>query len=142
MTEKLLSRMEFHVLTLAKTNMHCLVSWCSFLAVDAHHILNRNLWEDGGYYLSNGAPLCARHHLMAETTELSVQEIREYLEQKPGDYKLPEGFDYDKSYDTWGNEIIDAFSRIAGPLFENSGCQRALQKAGVLWQVQASDTGD
>ena len=31
--------------------------------VDAHHIMDRRLWKDGGYYLSNGAALCSKHHL-------------------------------------------------------------------------------
>ena len=28
--------------------------------------MDRKLWTDGGYYISNGAALCSKHHLDAE----------------------------------------------------------------------------
>ena len=36
---------------------------CKKPAVDAHHLLERRLWPDGGYHLDNGVSLCAEHHL-------------------------------------------------------------------------------
>jgi len=36
------------------------------ISLDAHHIINRNLIEDGGYELDNGISLCPSCHLKAE----------------------------------------------------------------------------
>ena len=44
--------------------------------LDAHHIVERRLWPDGGYYLANGVSLCEAHHRAAEATTLSCEEIR------------------------------------------------------------------
>lgn len=131
---KLLTRTEFTQLTLASTNLRCAVGFCSAGAVDAHHIFNRNLWNDGGYYLENGAPLCARHHLEAELTILSPAKLFEWLERTP---VRPPGLQWDHEYDTWGNEMVDEFTRLPGPLFSDSGCQRALDRGQVLWMFQA-----
>lgn len=63
MEYKLLSREEFKKQVFARTNGKCCVPNCDCDAVDAHHIMDRRLWKDGGYYLSNGAALCSKHHL-------------------------------------------------------------------------------
>lgn len=55
---------------------------CSKPAVDAHHILERRLFTDGGYYLDNGASVCEEHHLAAERTVLSVEELHERINCK------------------------------------------------------------
>jgi 5-methylcytosine-specific restriction endonuclease McrA len=39
---------------------------CGALAVDAHHIVNRNEMPDGGYVPTNGIALCASCHRKAE----------------------------------------------------------------------------
>ena len=49
--------------------------------IDAHHIIERRLWDDGGYYLENGATLCDDRygsigcHKKAEQTVISCDEI-------------------------------------------------------------------
>ena len=45
-------------------------------ARDAHHILERRLWPDGGYYLDNGASLCGFCHVQAEQTTLTCDALR------------------------------------------------------------------
>ena len=45
--------------------------------LDAHHIIERRLWNDGGYYLDNGATVCEEHHLLCEQTVYSVEDVRE-----------------------------------------------------------------
>jgi hypothetical protein len=131
--EKLLSREQFRVQTLLRLDGKCTLPFCSAVAVDAHHILNRNLFTTaekfGGYFLSNGAPLCSRHHLEAERSEISVESIREHLGIVSP--TLPEGFLPSVHYDTWGNILTSSFTRIPGPLFEDEGCQKALSR--VLW---------
>ena len=31
--------------------------FCQAAAIDAHHIIDRKLWADGGYFIDNGAAL-------------------------------------------------------------------------------------
>ena len=135
MPEKLLTREQFRLQTLSR-QPGCDMPFCSAEKVDAHHILNRNLWteehEKGGYFLSNGAGLCARHHYAAELTLLSVEDLR----QSVGivDFAMPARFNRGLVYDTWGNQILSTGVRKPGPLFNDPGCQKALKAAGVLWQ--------
>ena len=63
----------------AVTNGKCCVPGCTCDAVDAHHIMDRKLWSDGGYYLQNGAALCARHHLQAERGEITPKQCYDYM---------------------------------------------------------------
>lgn len=43
------------------------------VAVDAHHIINRNEMPNGGYVRSNGISLCADCHEMAEHTLIGMR---------------------------------------------------------------------
>ena len=96
--------------------------------LDAHHILERRLFSDGGYYLSNGATLCDQSgigcHMDAETTALSVEDIR----LKAGITKviLPEDMYADLVYDKWGNTILANGTRTRGPLFNDASVQKVL----------------
>ena len=77
---KLLSRDQFREKTFERDNYKCL--FCDRTNnLDAHHIIERRLWtskdELGGYFLDNGASLCEDHHLAAEMTTLSCEDIRE-----------------------------------------------------------------
>jgi len=134
--EKLLSRDDFRMQTLLRNGSICCVTNCEKQAVDAHHILNRNLFtesnEFGGYFLSNGAQLCNDHHYQAELTLISVEELRHYC----GIINpvIPENLADDQIYDCWGNLVLDTGFRIAGKLFLDEGCQKALKTAGVLWK--------
>ena len=49
---------------------------CGAPGQDAHHIIERRLFDDGGYYLDNGATLCAACHVKAEMTVLTCDAIR------------------------------------------------------------------
>ena len=71
----LLSRDQFREGTFTRDKHLCVI--CKKPAQDAHHIIERRLWDDGGYYLDNGASLCGPCHIKAEQTTLSVEEIRE-----------------------------------------------------------------
>ena len=74
MQRKLLTRDEFRNAVFGRDRHVCV--FCSKPAVDAHHILERRLWPDGGYYLENGVAVCAEHHLCCESTEISIAEVR------------------------------------------------------------------
>ena len=124
MTHKLLTRDEFREAVFARDGYRCVV--CGFGGkLDAHHIIERRLWADGGYYLSNGASLCGIHHIAAERTDISVEEIKEYA----GIVKkvIPEHFYDDQSYDKWGNPILPNGQRLIGELFFDESVQKVLQ---------------
>ena len=76
----LLSRDEFRQQVFARDGGRCVI--CSAPGQDAHHILERRLFDDGGYYLDNGATLCAACHVKAEMTVLSCDAIRAAIDGK------------------------------------------------------------
>ncbi len=124
----LLARETFHDQVLARSAGRCVM--CASKAVDAHHILERKLFPDGGFYLDNGAAVCETHHWDCETTRLSVAEIRRACGITR--IVLPPGFTAAHDYDKWGNRLRADGLREPGPLFEDTGCRRALAAGGVL----------
>ena len=70
----LLSRDKFRESVFSRDNNKCV--FCGKPAKDAHHILERRLWDDGGYYLDNGASGCEEHHILCEKTLISGDEVR------------------------------------------------------------------
>jgi hypothetical protein len=127
-TEPLLSRDEFRRQVFARDHRACVI--CGATAADAHHILERRLFGDGGYYLSNGASLCALHHLQAEQTVLSVEVIREKIHVTAP--ALPIHFYPDEHYDKWGNTILPNGRRTKGELFTDESVQKVLGSGGIL----------
>jgi hypothetical protein len=119
---KLLARDEFREAVWARDHDTCVC--CPLPAVDAHHILERRLWPDGGYYLGNGASLCAVHHLEAEQTVISCESLRR--ECGIGPILLPPHLDPDESYDKWGNAILPNGQRLRGELFDDESVQKIL----------------
>jgi hypothetical protein len=59
-------RAKFREVVFERDNHKCVVPSCSADAVDAHHLLERSLWENGGYLKDNGASVCEEHHKLAE----------------------------------------------------------------------------
>lgn len=127
-TDKLLTRDEFREKTFARDGHKCV--FCGNPAADAHHIIERRLWGDGGYYLSNGASVCNECHIKCETTEYSVDEVR----RKCGieKYAIPEHLYHDHAYDKWGNVILDDGRRMKGELFHDESVQKILKQGNVL----------
>jgi 5-methylcytosine-specific restriction endonuclease McrA len=73
-------RTKFREVVFQRDGYKCL--FCSETKnLDAHHIINRNLMPDGGYFLANGATLCETHHLKAENGEISPIEIFEKIDK-------------------------------------------------------------
>lgn len=54
----LLDRDSFRNGVLLRDGHKCVACGASGVRLDAHHIIERRLWDDGGYYLDNGATLC------------------------------------------------------------------------------------
>ncbi len=124
----LLSRDDFRNSIFERDNGKCVI--CGNKGQDAHHIIERKLWNDEGYYLDNGALLCGIHHWEAEKTTLSCEEIRE----KSGIKKiiLPGHLYSDNAYDKWGNIILPNGTRIKGELFNDGSVQKILDIGGAL----------
>jgi len=116
MTFKLLTRTAFREGTLARDHHTCV--WCGTKEgpFDAHHIFERRLWPDEGYYLENGATLCSPCHRLAESTEVSTEELHAKIGAVR--YPVPPSFVLGEPYDKWGNPILANGTRTKGPLFQ------------------------
>lgn len=130
MSAKLLTRDDFREGVFKRDNYKCV--FCGAPAKDAHHILERRLWPDGGYYLDNGASVCEEHHLACEMTLISVDGVREAcgIEKKI----IPDHMYDDHEYDKWGNTILANGQRTKGELFNDESVQKILKQGGVLGQ--------
>ncbi len=126
--EPLLTREAFNAQVFARSKGKCVR--CSAPAVDAHHVLERKLFLDSGYYLSNGAAVCGQCHLACEYTTLSVEQVRELAGiQTP---VLPAGVPPGQVVDKWGNRVWPSGLRSEGPLAQDTGMRRALAAGGFL----------
>jgi len=132
---KLLTRAEFSKQVLARSQGKCV--FCTRPAIDPHHILERKLFVDGGYYLFNGAAVCEEHHWQCERTQLSVEEVR--AAAGISEVVLPTGFEREASYDKWGNRIWPSGLRSWGPLEYDTGARKALAQGGVLGLMMPRD---
>lgn len=108
--DPLLTREEFKKQVFARTNEKCCVPGCSCKAVDAHHIMDRKLWSDGGYYLSNGAALCEKHHLDAEHGIITPRQCIMYMHQDP--YKTKEPDKIKKDLDFYEYMVLLNYDKI------------------------------
>jgi len=124
----LLSRDAFRNTVFERDRHKCVI--CGELAVDAHHIMERRLFKDGGYYLDNGASLCQVHHLEAESTKLGTQTIREAC--KISRVILPEHLYSEAEYDKWGNEILKSGERLMGELYHDESVQKIIDKSVIF----------
>lgn len=119
----LLTRDDFRNSVFLRDNYRCVV--CGASAKDAHHILERRLWDDGGYYLNNGASVCEMCHLKCESTEYSPGYIRQCA--NIANIILPSHLYEDQEYDKWGNIILPNGQRIKGELFFDESVQKIIQ---------------
>ena len=101
-----------------------------------HHIIERKLFVDGGYYINNAATLCEQHHLEAEKTVLTVEAVRNSA--KISRAIVPPQLDAPRRYDKWGNEVLPDGTRLKGSMFSDDGCQKVLKAAGLLHLFSAA----
>lgn len=128
MKGQLLDRAVFHREVMARSHGRCVV--CGDVAVDPHHIMDRKLFPDLGYYLDNGAAVCPLHHWDCETTVLSVEEVR--AAAGVSCVVLPPGQSDGRRYDKWGNVVRADGLREPGPLANDTGSRKALAAGGKL----------
>ncbi len=121
MNLRLLTRDSFREGVFARDGNRCVV--CGQQAQDAHHIMERRLWPDGGYYLANGASLCGLCHIKAEQTTITPQDLWERIRVKP---IIPPHLYDDQPYDKWGNPILPNGTRLKGELFHDESVQKIL----------------
>lgn len=119
----LMLRDEFRNVVFKRDGYVCV--FCDALAKDAHHIIERRLWSDGGYYIDNGISVCEEHHLKCESTEISVEEARHAA--KITNIILPSQFYDDDIIDKWGNYILPNGQRFAGELFNDESVQKVIK---------------
>jgi len=75
---KLLTRDDFRNAVFKRDKRLCVVPNCNHNAKDAHHLIERKLWPDEGYYIENGASLCENHHKLAERNKILPLQLREW----------------------------------------------------------------
>ena len=126
--DKLLTRDEFREQVFKRDNYTCV--FCKNAAQDAHHIIERRLWTDSGYYLNNGASVCGEHHLECERTTISVEQVRDAC--KITKAIIPDHLYDDQIYDKWGNIVLPNGQRTKGELFYDASVQKVLRDGGVL----------
>jgi len=137
----LLNRNDFRNGVFERDNNKCVI--CSQKAIfddngnitnlDAHHIMERRLFTGlnfGGYFLDNGSSLCTKHHIEAEMTTLSCEDIREACGIE--EIVLPDHLYSEQRYDKWGNQILKNGTRLKGELFEDGSVQKILKAGNVL----------
>lgn len=137
---KLLSRDEFRERVLQRDGRRCVICGAREIdgaRLDAHHLLERRLFSDGGYYELNGATVCDDPgdgslgcHLKAERTLISPEELREAAGIKTA--LLPSGFDDEARWTKWGDMVHPDGTRAPGPLFAEASVQKVLRDGGVL----------
>jgi len=123
MASALLTRDQFREAVFARDGHTCVR--CKSKGQDAHHIIERRLFPDGGYYLGNGATLCGPCHLDAESTTLDADVVRRSA--GIADVVLPPHLYPDERYDKWGNVILPNGQRLKGELFEDESVQKVLR---------------
>ncbi len=134
---KLLTRDEFSKAVFERDGMRCVM--CGTFPhdnvfvtnLDAHHIMERRLFPDGGYYLDNGATLCSGDmpgggcHLKAEQTLFECDQLRVQCGIK--EIILPPHLYRDQIYDKWGNPVLMNGTRLRGELFDDESVQKVLK---------------
>jgi hypothetical protein len=127
---QLLSRQAFKEAVFKRQQNTC--AFCDLPCVDAHHLIERKLWADGGYYLDNGVGVCEAHHWLLETTALSPRQAREACGINT--VLLPPEFDPRLEYDKWGNIIISETKRLPGRLFHEASVQKVMKDVLHLFE--------
>lgn len=123
----LLDRESFKNIVFNRDNYTCVM--CGDTAQDAHHIIERKLWSDGGYYVDNGVSLCHDCHFKAEQTLISCDDLRSAANITS--IILPDHLSIDQKYDKWGNIILLNGMRLKGELYFEEQVQKLLISANL-----------
>lgn len=127
--DQLLPREQFREMCFERDGHACVL--CGKPAADAHHIIERRLFPDGGYYLGNAASVCPECHLRCERTEVSVEEVREAAGIR-SIILPPHVYQDEGPYTKWLDQILPDGRRVPGELFYDESIQKVLREGGVL----------
>lgn len=134
----LLTRDEFREAVFKRDRHRCVICKLAMRntpAVNAHHIMERRLFPNGGYFVDNGASLCEACHLAAEMTTVEPDVIRGACGITTR--TLPDHLYPAQDYDKWGNPILPSGLRLQGELFEDPNVQKILRESGILGQFES-----
>lgn len=91
-------RQKFRQTCVDRDNSQCIVPWCNETVTsdpdgkgDVHHIIERKLWENGGYVEQNGVSICSKHHKDAEKKYIPPQAF--WYWANINEPVLPDGLD-------------------------------------------------
>lgn len=124
MPPKLLTRDAFREGVFQRDGFRCVLCGDTGSKHDAHHIIERRLWPDGGYYLDNGVTVCEPCHLRCEQTLVSCEDARAAAGIQS--VLLPPHLYATSRYDKWGNVIVSETQRTRGELFADASVRRVL----------------
>ena len=124
----------------------CTVPWCSseISAVpendgEVHHIIERELWKDGGYITDNGTSVCNLHHQYAEENKIPPQAFWRWLSIEnpplPDAVRSPSVNKWGESFETPPHETLREFHKYPStrhllPLYWQSERGTASQRTG------------
>lgn len=110
----LLTRQKFKELGFLRTKGMCCIPGCREHADDAHHIMDRKLWSDNGYYLFNCAPVCYRHHMDCEKGIYTPHQVMKFADIDIKYLQKPDKIDWltDEEYkELFINEMINKWGK-------------------------------
>ena len=91
-----MSRRDFRDRCVSRDGGECVIPTCDREVTsspdgsgEVHHIIERKLWDDGGYLPKNGVCVCNKHHRLAENNVIPPQAFWRWTEQT-NEVLLPE----------------------------------------------------
>lgn len=117
------TREQFRQAVFERDGHRCVV--CKAPGVDAHHLIERRLFADGGYHPDNGVTVCETCHRAAERTDIMPAKLRELAGITT--VYLPDHLYADDQYDKWGNILLPNGQRLRGELFDDPSVRRVLE---------------
>lgn len=108
------TREKFKELGFLRTKKKCCIPGCTCDADDAHHIMDRKLWSDSGYYLFNCAPVCYKHHIDCEKGVYTPLQLTKWIDVDPDEIRKPDKLDWltEEEYkEMFKKEMIDKWGK-------------------------------
>ena len=107
-----MSRQDFRQACVERDGGECLVPTCSKPvttdpdgAGEVHHIIERKLWQEGGYIEDNGACVCNEHHRLAEDNIIPPQAFWRWAQVEEPPIPKDNEAVIDRDTDKWGKPM-------------------------------------